>query len=299
VANRRKEMKSHIRRIAVKIYVAVRRGFYPFRQFLGLPISFRIYRSIKLFLFPEGQIVELLYSSRFERRDLRLVARFLKPGMNFIDIGANIGLYSILAERLVSPGGRIWAFEPSSESIFRLNRNLNLNGAQSVLTIKMALSDNHGGLLELTRDFGRGDGERFLADGGARRSFTDGLEPRDDIESVMVTTLDHYFHSELDAQLKFDFLKIDIEGGELLVFNGARRLLTENSGLVIMFESTPENSRRYGYRQEELFKFLRDQGFNLYYWDRDCHSWGDDPSRLLKSGNIWATREKSRLPCWS
>ena len=292
-------MKTQIRSLAVKLYVGCRRALYRARQRQGRPVSFRVSGKIAISLFPEGQIAELLYTSRFERRDLQLVARFLKPGMRVIDIGANIGLYSILADRLVGPEGQVWAFEPSMESTARLHRNLALNGARSVLTVKVALSDQDGGVLELTRDPGRGDGERFLAAGGARQLAVAREGRSHDAESVPVTTLDHYFHDQLASGVKIDFLKIDIEGGERLVFEGAPRLLTENRELVMMFESTPENSLRYGYRQEDLFRLLRDFGFGLYCWNRDRLDWDDEPGHLLTAGNIWATRDRRRLPRWS
>jgi FkbM family methyltransferase len=295
----RKRMKTQIRSIVVKLYVGCRRALYRVRQWQGRPVNFRVSEPITIRLFPEGQIAELLYTSRFERRDLQLVARFLRPGMRVIDIGANIGLYSILADRLVGSGGQVWAFEPSTESSARLHRNLALNGAGSVLTVKLALSDQDGGLLELTRDIGRGDGERFLAAGEARQVVTSREDRDSDVESVRVTTLDHFFHEQLANGVKIDFLKIDIEGGEWLVFQGAPRLLSENYDLVMMFESTPENSLRYGYRQEDLFKLLRDFGFRLYCWNRDRLDWDDEPSRLMKAGNIWATRDRRRLPHWN
>ncbi|MFZ4984162.1 MAG: FkbM family methyltransferase [Blastocatellia bacterium] len=287
-------MKRFMRRLAVRLYVVTRRWLYRCRQTIGQPVTFHVAESIRIKLFPEGQIAELLYTSRFERRDLELVSRFLRPGMRVIDVGANIGLYTILADRCVSPDGRVWAFEPSGESRARLHRNLELNGVTTVHTIRAALSDKAGGELALARDAGRGDGERFLVDGRA------GLHAvgESDVELVPVTTLDdHFFAPDKDLE-RIDFMKIDIEGGELAVFRGARRLLTVNRDLVIMFESTPANSERYGYRQEELFEFLRGLGYRLFFWDREAADWAADEGRLKQAGNIWATREQVFLPRW-
>jgi FkbM family methyltransferase len=253
---------------------------------------------MRIALYPVGQIAELLYTSRFERRDLELVARLLRPGMKVVDIGANIGLYSILAGKRVEPDGRVWAFEPSAETTRRLHRNLQLNGVASVTTVRTALAAKSGGLLELARDRGRGDGERFLIAGGALDRLCEELPEIEDVESVPVTTLDDYFSTEGIDPSTIDFLKIDIEGGELMVFNGAKRLLGENQRLVIMFESTPEASRRYGYRQEDLFAFLRGFGFHLFYWDREARDWRSDADRLLSAGNLWATRDRALLPVW-
>ncbi|MFM8394722.1 MAG: FkbM family methyltransferase [Acidobacteriota bacterium] len=294
-------MKSFVRSIAIRCYVIIRSGLYRLRQVAGRPVAFRVASSMRIVLDPVGQIAELLYTSRFERRDLELVGRLLRPGMKVVDIGANIGLYSILAGKRVAPDGQVWAFEPSAETTQRLHRNLQLNEVTTVKTVRTALSDlseKNGGRLELARDRGRGDGERFLLAGGARDLYNRERPAVEDVESVPVTTLDDYFFAgEIDPP-RIDFLKIDIEGGEMLVFNGARRLLTANREIVIMFESTPESSRRYGYRQEDLFALLRDLGFHLFYWDREVRDWRSEPDRLLSAGNLWATRDQALLPRW-
>ncbi|NBO65471.1 MAG: FkbM family methyltransferase, partial [Acidobacteria bacterium] len=283
-------------RFVIRCYVIARGWLYRLRKVAGRPVEFRVAETVKIALFPEGQIAELLYTSRFERRDLELVSRFLRPGMKVIDVGANIGLYSILADRCVSPGGRVWAFEPSGESRDRLLRNLKLNQVSTVLTAGTALSDKAGEDLNLARDNGRGDGERFLVAGEACLPESN----QQDIELVPVTTLDYYFFIESSSSWEnIDFLKIDIEGGELLVFRGARKLLTANPKIVIMFESTPGNANRYGYTQDDLFQFLREFGFNLYCWDRDKSDWTNNEDMLWLAGNIWATRDRSSLPQWS
>ena len=286
------------RNFVVRCYVTIRRWLYRLRRATGHPVSFRIAGEIPIRLFPEGQIAELLYTSRFERRDLELVTRLLRDGMNVVDVGANIGLYTILADKRVAPGGTVWAFEPSGESSERLHRNLRLNAVSTVRTISSALSDRHGGQLELARNSGRGDGERFLVDGGA--SGTAGSADRArEAELVPVTTLDHYFFETLEKPLRIDFMKIDIEGGELLVFQGARRLLNANHGLVIMFESTPANAERYGYLQEDLFELLRGMGYGLFCRDRQTGEWRSDEAWLKQAGNIWAARDRTLLPRWN
>ena len=76
------------------------------------PLLYHVARNLELSLYPQGEVPEFLFLDKsFERIECDLVATYLKPGMNVIDVGANVGLYSILADRLVAPGGKIWAFE--------------------------------------------------------------------------------------------------------------------------------------------------------------------------------------------
>jgi predicted methyltransferase len=121
----------------------------------GNPVTYHLPRNIEIKLYPQGEVAEFLfYDRKFERIELELVAAYLKPGMHVIDIGANIGLYSILSHKIVTPYGRVLAFKPSSESYRRLLNNIALNDCTCVMPIKMALSDKDGELLCLKSDPG-------------------------------------------------------------------------------------------------------------------------------------------------
>lgn len=285
-----------LRSLLFRIYTGSRRWYYLYQKKSGQPIRFRLAGTTAISLYPEGQIAELLYTSRFERTELALVNAYLKPGMNVIDIGANIGLYSILADKAIIPGGRVWAFEPSSESHARLLRNLSLNSVTSVTPLKVALADADGGNLVLKREPGFRDGDRYLATGAGALYDSDQTSDPGDIETVPVATLDHYFDSHTEAPPRFDFLKMDIEGGEYNVFRGAKKLLNSNPGMLLMFECTMQGCQRAGHTQDDVFGFLRNLGFELYGWHRSGRRWESSRQLLLTAGNVWACRDKSFLP---
>ena len=76
---------------------------YSQRNPAGKPVSYRLPGEVELQLFPEGEVAEFLMVQRyFERTELALVSAYLKPGMTVIDVGANIGVYSIFAEKLMN-----------------------------------------------------------------------------------------------------------------------------------------------------------------------------------------------------
>ncbi|MDQ3012198.1 MAG: FkbM family methyltransferase [Acidobacteriota bacterium] len=279
------------------IYSNTRRWHYLRRQQTGEPVEVHLPKGAGFRLYPEGQIAELLYTSRFEWRELAWVSAYLKPGMNVVDIGANIGLYSILADQAIQPGGRVLAFEPSAETHARLLRNLSLNQAASVTPLKLALADARGGHLVLKRDPGFRDGDRYLsAQPAPGSSVADQTGDAGDIETVPITTLDDYLAAEAAAPRKIDFLKMDIEGGEYSVFRGAAKTLTANAGILLMFECTPQGCQRAGHTQDDLYEFLRAMGFELYCWDRSSNRWDTRRELLLAAGNVWACRRNELLP---
>ena len=278
-----------------KVYRRLGHLAYALRFRTTEPVSYRLPRGIEIRLYPRGEVAEFLfYHPWFEQTELSLLAGFLTEGMRLIDVGANIGLYSILADKLVGAHGQIWAFEPSSETYQWLLDNLRCNECTSVVPIKVALSDRDGDALNLRSDPGFGDAYRYLQ----RRDRTGSAlseERRDASRSEVVTTatLDTYAESQIIRNV--DFIKVDIEGGEYAFFVGARRVLTENEDVVVMFENSPDWCRRAGHRPEDIFALLRRLGFGLYSWNRRSEQWEASDS-VMEAEMVWATRNYRRLP---
>ena len=277
--------------------LACRRRLYARRQRKGQMIEVPLPGSQSIWLYPAGQIAELLYMRRFERTELALTLKFLKPGMGVLDIGANIGLYTIVASKTVGAGGTVIAFEPSAESYERLRSNLSLNHVTSVDVVKKALADRVFPDTMIMRDPGYRDGDRYLATRKMENVPAAG-KPEDtgDGELVPVTSLDHYLYVERVACPTIHFVKMDIEGGEYAVLRGASRFLKENPGVVIMFECTPQGCRCAGCTQEQVFELLREHGFGVYAWMPEQAVWVSEYDSVKLAGNIWACHDKQVLP---
>lgn len=128
----------------------------------GKPIRCKIAPGLRVELLPEGELAQFLFfGPLFEQMELRQIAALLKPGMTFIDAGANVGLYSVLAALRVGPDGKVWAFEPSAVTFDLLRRNLLLNQANNVAAERLALSDVEGEIALRTQS-GFGDLYRYL-----------------------------------------------------------------------------------------------------------------------------------------
>jgi len=127
------------------------------------PVTYRLPGGLDLRLYPEGEIAEFLaFPWLFEKTEVALVTAFLKPGMQIIDVGANIGLYSILARKVVGDSRSVWAFEPSGDTVARLERNLALNTCDGVRVFQLGLADAVDTALRLASDAGYGDAYRYL-----------------------------------------------------------------------------------------------------------------------------------------
>jgi len=153
--------------------------------------------------------------------ELRFLRRFLRPGQVVIDIGANVGVYSLSLARCVGPGGAVWAFEPATEPAALLARSIELNATPWVRLQRQALSDHSGsGWLHQP---GRSELNTLVAT-PAGPTVTAG-------EAVEITTLDACLDQH--GWSRVDLLKIDAEGQEERILNGGQRFFATLAPLVL------------------------------------------------------------------
>ena len=181
----------------------------------------------------------LLEQETWFERELAFLPHLLRPGMTAIDIGANLGIYSLTMARLVAPG-RVFAYEPASEPRALLKRSRELNQASNLEICAAALSD---GRREGHLAFGASSELNKLADSGAG-------------ERVEITSLD------LEAAERGwpapDFVKIDAEGEEERVLAGGADFFSRHSPLV-MFEIMAGRTIN-----ERLMSTFPSMGYRLY-----------------------------------
>lgn len=159
----------------------------------------------------------ILEQEKWFEKEATFLAHWLKPGMNVIDIGANLGVYSLPIARLVGPDGHVFSYEPASETGRLLKISKKKNRANNLHVIAAALSD--------------GEREGHLVLGTSSELNTlDGSGPG---ETVRITSLDA--EEAARGWGPIDFLKIDAEGEEERILAGAKSFLAHQSPLV-MFE---------------------------------------------------------------
>jgi FkbM family methyltransferase len=170
----------------------------------------------------------------------------LRPGGVFWDVGAHIGFFSVLASRRVDTCGRVVAIEPSPENLARLRRVLALNDASNVAILPLAV-------LERSGDAG------FLPSGSSSTGTVVGAGAADAVR-VHARSLDGL----LEYLPRPDVVKIDVEGAEVSVLRGGRRLLAEdNPLLVVEFTGVDAVSRARSLTQWDLFQPFTDRHWLL------------------------------------
>jgi FkbM family methyltransferase len=245
--------------------------------------------------YPRGQIAKNLYIGGYEREEISLFCSFLKPGMNIVDVGANIGIYSIIANAILIEKSKIWAFEPSNQNFRRLLANLSANKCSLVTPIRMGLGNKINEYLYLRRDAGNGDAEKYcLPMNMTPMEKLPNIGEAKEYEKITLTSLDCFM--QMENNTKVDFLKIDAEGYEFFVLLGAKTVISQNPQMAILLECTDLGTRRAGHTQQDVYNLLDSFGMKIFCWNESDKSWKTSVSDILKSGSIWAARSSKLLP---
>ena len=187
----------------------------------------------------------LVYGAK-EQKETEAFLSLVRSGMTVLDIGANIGLYSLLSAKRLDGSGVVHAFEPTPFVARRLRDNVRLNRFQNVIVNQIALSDRAG-----TAEF-------YVHEEADCSSL--GAVSSNRIE-VQTMSLDEYLRRA--AIERVDLIKIDVEGAEVKVLRGAQVLLSRPDAPAMMLEFNPPLLALMGTSDEELAALLSSYGYKL------------------------------------
>jgi FkbM family methyltransferase len=210
----------------------------------------------EMFLDPTDSIVSplLLRDGYFEPYETSLIEAEIRPGDVVLDVGANIGYYTLIFARLVGERGRVYAFEPDPTNFRLLKKNVRANGYQNVVFVKKAVADVSGTSSLFLCPDNKGDHRLF-----------DSYDGRDSV-TIEATTLDEHF-AEFQGQI--NFIKMDIQGSEGRAVRGMQGLLRRYREIKIITEFWPAGLRRSGIGAREYLADLERLGFRLFRIDED------------------------------
>jgi FkbM family methyltransferase len=246
------------------------------KRVTGRPWDVAVSGSVRIRCHPDSTSASLvLYCGGLpDFHEMTFMRRYLRPGDAFLDVGANVGVYSLLAADLVGPDGRVEAVEPDATAAARLRENVARNGLLQVHVHECAAADRDGAV-------------EFLQGRGTQNRISAGLDAGERT-SVPAIRLD-----ELIGARRFAMGKMDIEGAEPLALRGASPALAAANPPVWLLEFTGL-MRAYGFSEEGVAGWLRERGYGLAVYDAR--------SRVLRFGervwqgcaNVFAIAERSR-----
>ncbi len=204
----------------------------------------------KLFLDKEDSLMLSIKNNDHEKLETACLKHIIKKGDNVIDLGANIGYYTLISAKLVGESGNVFAFEPDPSNFEILLKNIKENKHKNVTPVQKAVSNNSGKInLYISK---RNYASHRIFDAG---------DNRESIEIDVITLSD--FFKKIKMSIKF--IKMDVEGAEGATLLGASEIIDNSKDLIIMMEYFPKFIKKFGMNPEEILKLLIEKNFKIFH----------------------------------
>jgi len=213
-----------------------------------------------LFLLDKGDAYTLETYSNVEYHEKTTVSfldRIIKKGMNVINVGANIGYFTLLIAKLVGNDGKVYAFEPSIRTSKLLQKNIELNKYQNISVETKAVSDQNN-IVDLW--VGRGSVFNFVSSKAPEK------DPELFKTTAKTTSIDDFIS---ENKIKLDFLFMDAEGSEMKILEGMKKTLQENPNLTIITEYNPYTLELTDTSPKLFLELIEKKGFLIYLIDEE------------------------------
>lgn len=167
-----------------------------------------------------------------------------------VDVGANIGFFTLLAARKVGVNGKVFAFEPELSNYNILLKNIEINGYTNIVPIQKAVSNEN----KVTK--------LFIREDPSMNSLLDGFTGNSPVGEVSVNSITlNSFFKDNPLKMRIKLIKMDIEGAEMMALIGMEDLIRENEDLILITEFNPWFIKNSGFEPVEYLKKLKEYGF--------------------------------------
>lgn len=197
---------------------------------------------------------QIFFFGYYDERGMKCLKKYLNKGDVFIDIGANVGCYSLIASKIVTETGKVYAFEPVNSIYNCLKKNVELNNLKNIVLEKKAIYNKRG-----VKDL-----YISLSDNMGMSSISTPVSNY--IEKVNTITLDEFIRN--NKVNKVDFIKIDIEGAELYALQGMTNTIIQNKPVIIV-ELNEWILKETGIDMKDIIKLMQKLGYSMKAINKD------------------------------
>lgn len=209
----------------------------------------------KLFVNPSTPPYRFIYFlGEYEPSITQIINLIVQPGDVCLDVGANIGWYTTLLQKIVGTGGAVHAFEPVPGVFEKLVRNVRLNEPPQNVAVNNLALGNTDKIVELNIFANMPEGHHSIAtfDNTEYESFP-----------CRMITLDSYVAENKIAEV--NFVKMDIEGAEMMMLEGADRLFAQKRPPIWEIEMALDTTRGFNYLPNDLIEYMRRKADYEFY----------------------------------
>lgn len=244
VLNHPNNTNSTIRTIVRIIWWKINQSIFKF------PAIIEISEGVRCICYPDNSYGGLVvYTKLPEYYDMKFMIKIINKNDIFVDVGAGIGDYSIIAASIIDKG-KVYAFEPDQRARKIFIENITLNKMKNKIQVEgQIVSDKEGH-------------EYFKSE---KQSEISHISLSDRGTSIKSLTLDKYLKKYNIKRIKL--IKIDVEGAELKVLKGLENIITTHAIDSLIVEVN-KNSKKYGFSRNDLINFFESHDYEIFYYDK-------------------------------
>lgn len=251
-------------------------GWQIYKRFTHRYLDIKLVPGVKIRCHPDSySAAAVLYCGLYDYDEMNFLLRYLHPEDSILDIGANVGVYTLLAASKIQAGS-VHSFEVLPKNYARLQENLRLNQFCQVKTYQIAVSDQPG---TVGLNLAEGDSMPFITHSETNKTIT-----------VPTDTLDNLLQNQFVTNLTL--VKMDIEGAELLALKGAASLLKQQRPYVWILEINDSVSN-FGHRKQDIVAFVHSYGYSLYRYSADTNQVSPISLEQQQGNNVLAIADSA------
>jgi len=236
--------------------------FYP-----NTPLATQLCDDITIRYSPRGNVSRDIYIGQFEHDVVSFLKQYVCPGMVVMDLGANVGVYTLLCAKFVGEKGQVHSFEPTPFTFQQLQNNVHLNRFSWVHLNELAVSATAGQC------------SFFVYEQCGMNSMNKQAWVGKPLRQIMVNTISLDEYVEARNMTRIDLIKMDVEGAELQVLKGGKNLLSGPNAPVLICEFTDKTTSNFGYQTSVLRENLEAFGYKLFRWSSTKRQLINEPLR--------------------
>lgn len=253
-----------LRKLNISKYFTIDKGFYRMR------------------FYPTALLMHYWADNYCRDEELFILSKLVKFNSNIIDVGANVGTISLPISVIVGPRGMVFSIEAHPKIFSYLKMNVELNKHLSNIKCFNYAVSNRSGTIEFS-NYSSDDMNKIIL-GRKSNSFV----------KVNMKKLDEIIDESYNIS-NIRLLKIDVEGYELFVLEGAQKILEKTE--IVYFESAEEHFNYYGYKTSDIIKFLLERNFYVFKFENYDFIKLDEKYMSHKPENLLAFRNLKDIQC--
>ncbi len=244
---------------AAVIYDFLFRGLWPYPEVIEVQGS-------KMYLGPKEKSLDMRKTQKdyadnlvHEKATTALFKKIVKEGDIVVDLGANIGYFTLLASKIAGPNGKVFAFEPEPRNCSYLKKNIEINDYKQATAFQKAVSDKNGKTKLFICDYD--SGHHTINQFSGIETYGRGRDSRKIAVEIDTVALDNFLQGKTG---RVDVIKMDVEGAEYLALVGMDKTLKSNRNLKMFVEFFPLLIEKMGDSPQKFIeKLLRDYNFSI------------------------------------